>query len=35
MGRTLTALGDLYERTGRKDQALGEYRAALERVVPH
>lgn len=28
-------LGDLYEKTGRKDQALAEYRAALERVVPH
>lgn len=27
-------LGDLYEKTGRKDQALAEYRAALERQIP-
>lgn len=26
-------LGDLYEKTGRKDQALAEYRAALERQM--
>lgn len=28
-------LGDLYEKTGRKDQAIAEYRTALERLVPH
>ena len=27
-------LGALYEKTGRKDQALNEYRGALERLVP-
>lgn len=27
-------LGDLYEKTGRKDQALAEYRAALEHQMP-